>query len=225
MNDELPTLDPELALLYGAEKSDPVAIDDATQARILAAVSAKVAGEAALTVTAASTLTGGKVALIALAAFVGGGGAGAVMYAELGPVRIVERRVEVTREVPIEEDAAAPPPDAAVATDAGVPETARARRPEPEAPRSVAAEQRLLDAARAAKARGATVDALAALRRHRERFEHGQLAQERDVLRIEILVASGQHERARAEMAAFETSYPHSVHRARLERLLARMPQ
>lgn len=235
MSDELKLfepLDPELALLFAADKAVEDGVSAAMQTRIHAAVLAHTrAGAAALAAGAASpSLWSAKVALVTTAAFVAGGGAGAALHASLSEVRVIERRVEVSVPVVIPENAGAAADAAVALSDAGIslappPTPHRIGERAIEEPHGVAAERRLLDAALAARARGRALDALAALRRHHDRFENGQLAEERDALRIEILIADGQHSRARAELAHFEASYPRSVHRSRLVRLMERLPE
>lgn len=236
MSDELKLLeplDPELALLFAADKAVEDGVSAAMQTRIHAAVLAHTsAGAAALAAGAASpSLWSAKVALVTTVAFVAGGGAGAALHASLSEVRVIERRVEVSVPVVIPEDAGAAADAAVALSDAGVtlapppPTPHRIAERAIEEPEGVAAERRLLDAALAARARGRALDALAALRRHHDRFENGQLAEERDALRIEILIADGQRSRARTELAQFVVSYPSSVHRSRLLRLMERLPE
>src|SRR5262249_40843183 len=53
--------------------------------------------------------------------------------------------------------------------------------------------------------------ALGVLDRHERGFPHGQLAEERDSLRVRALAESGQPERARARAAEFRRRYPQSL--------------
>jgi hypothetical protein len=62
--------------------------------------------------------------------------------------------------------------------------------------------------------------ALAALNEHARRFEHGVLAEEREVLRFDALVALGRLDEARMRARAFVSSFPKSAQRARLRRWL-----
>jgi hypothetical protein len=75
------------------------------------------------------------------------------------------------------------------------------------------AELALLEVARNA-APGA---ALAALERHRVEFEHGMLADEREVLRVETLCALGRASEAKAVAATFLDAHPKSPLRSRIE--------
>jgi hypothetical protein len=101
--------------------------------------------------------------------------------------------------------------------DAG-PEPARAREPSksntaPSPVPTLEAELALLEVARSA-APGA---ALAALDRHRNEFEHGMLADEREVLRVETLCALGRASEAEAVAATFLAANPSSPLRSRVE--------
>lgn len=69
-------------------------------------------------------------------------------------------------------------------------------------------ERLLLDTARAAMARS-PADALVQLEAHEKKFARGQLAEERDALRIQVLVAVKPDE-AKTRFAEFERTYPHS---------------
>lgn len=55
---------------------------------------------------------------------------------------------------------------------------------------------------------------------HLRRFPHGLLAQEREALAIEALLALGREDQAKARARAFLASYPSSPHRKRAERVL-----
>lgn len=74
-----------------------------------------------------------------------------------------------------------------------------------------AAERALLDEARAALVEGDPRRALALLRRHRTRFARGALAEERDAMWIEALVAEYRYPEARAAAQAFRAHSPHSL--------------
>jgi hypothetical protein len=110
------------------------------------------------------------------------------------------------------------------ASDTIAPASAPPREPhEPsEPPQAIAApspaptleaELALLELARNA-APGA---ALAALERHRVEFEHGMLADEREVLRVETLCALGRASEAKAVAATFLDAHPESPLRSRIE--------
>jgi hypothetical protein len=55
---------------------------------------------------------------------------------------------------------------------------------------------------------------------HRRRFPTGVLAEEREVLDIEALLAAGFEDRARRRARRFAVSHPGSSHHSRIARLL-----
>jgi len=59
--------------------------------------------------------------------------------------------------------------------------------------------------------------ALALTREHKRRFPNGALAQEREVIAIEALNRIGDSESARKRAKDFETSYPGSAHRRKVQ--------
>jgi outer membrane protein assembly factor BamD (BamD/ComL family) len=65
--------------------------------------------------------------------------------------------------------------------------------------------------ARTALGRGHTDLALAALRRHTRAYPNGQLAEERDGLLVQALVAKGEFAQARQRAARFHRQHPHSL--------------
>lgn len=73
-------------------------------------------------------------------------------------------------------------------------------------------EQVLLNMARSALARQRPEDARAALEQHRVEAPRGALREERDFLWLQVLVAQGQHDEARAHMRAFEREWPESLY-------------
>jgi hypothetical protein len=76
---------------------------------------------------------------------------------------------------------------------------------------ALAAEQALLDPARAELARGDGIGALARLELHERRFPGGALAQEREAMTIRALVLTGDRDRARARASTFRAHYPDSL--------------
>lgn len=93
-----------------------------------------------------------------------------------------------------------------------------ASAPEPSAPPP--SELGLIQQAEAA--RGDAQRALALLGRHAALYPHGALAQEREVLAVEMLLKAGQLKPARARAASFERAYPGSAHWPRVRALLTR---
>lgn len=71
------------------------------------------------------------------------------------------------------------------------------------------AERLLIDAARAALSRDPSTS-LAPLEEHAARFPNGQLAEEREALRIQALVSTNDGPGARQRMSAFERDFPSS---------------
>jgi hypothetical protein len=76
---------------------------------------------------------------------------------------------------------------------------------------SLSAERALLETARAAVARGQSVAALAALRRHEQEFPQARLAEERESLWVQALVMGGQNDEARKRAARFRQTFPDSM--------------
>ena len=91
---------------------------------------------------------------------------------------------------------------------------------EVEGPSRLVSEQRQLEVARAAVARGRYPEAIAVLRRASTRFEAGVLTEERDALLIEALVRQGEAEEAQSRAVSFARAYPGSLYRGRVERLV-----
>lgn len=112
--------------------------------------------------------------------------------------------------------AAAPEPAPAPATPARRP-TASASASDP------ASELRLLELAQQAL-RSDPARALAIAEQHKQRFAHGQFAQEREMLAIQALVALGQNDRAAARARAFARRYPDSSHLPHLRDLVHATP-
>jgi hypothetical protein len=81
------------------------------------------------------------------------------------------------------------------------------REPDP----SLAAERRMLDAARAALVAGDPKTGLERVGRHAKQFPRGVLAEERDALFIDALVASGRYDDARRRGDGFRARYPGSL--------------
>ena len=75
----------------------------------------------------------------------------------------------------------------------------------------LAAEQALLDPARAALAHGDGSAALARLSAHERAFPNGALAQEREAMTIRALALAGDGTRARGRAQSFRSRYPDSL--------------
>jgi hypothetical protein len=74
----------------------------------------------------------------------------------------------------------------------------------------------------AESARGNSGEALAILLRHERLYPRGALAQEREVLAVEMLIKAGKTDQARARAQRFEAQHPGSAHVPRLRTLLER---
>jgi hypothetical protein len=80
-----------------------------------------------------------------------------------------------------------------------------------EGDKSLAGERVLLERARSALARGDGEQALAAANQHATKYPHGQLAEEREALAIQALVAAGRAKEAADRAGRFRLAYPDSV--------------
>jgi hypothetical protein len=69
-------------------------------------------------------------------------------------------------------------------------------------------------------ARQTPVQALQLLAQHRKYYPDGLLSQEREILAVEALLASGQRARAETQARAFVRAYPGSVHLVRLRSMV-----
>ena len=81
----------------------------------------------------------------------------------------------------------------------------------PRAGSDLVREREVIDAARAALSRGRPADALLATARHAERWPRGHLAEEREVIAIQALAASGRRAEADRRAGAFKRSFPSSM--------------
>lgn len=180
--------------------------------------SAASAGPAALK----SSVATWKVALVSLAL---GTGLGALLdraalsvTAPEVPPSVEQRPIDPpSAEPPRQEPAPVQvvPPTPVLAPEAPAPIEASAPAPSSH----LASEQRLVETARAAIARGRFEDGLEVLARCRRLFPHGSLAEERDALNIEALLRAHEDVEGQRQLAAFESAYPASLYRGRLARL------
>jgi hypothetical protein len=84
--------------------------------------------------------------------------------------------------------------------------------PSAEPPRSTLVEERLLlDRARQQLASEEPARALVFLEQHAKRFARGELTEEREAMRINVLVQLGRSEEAKTRGAAFATRFPNSI--------------
>lgn len=163
-------------------------------------------------------------AKLMIAAVVGGVGAGGVAAtvtlvhrhaaaraAHASPPRIAPAPAAATPPLPPPSlSAAAEPPPMATAAAATTPSAAHdphhaARHAD------LAAERALLADARAAMQASDAARALAILDEHARRFPRGQLAEERDALRVAALWRGGDHDAARRRAGDFARRHPDSL--------------
>jgi hypothetical protein len=181
------------------------------------------AASAAATVKGAVT---GKIVAIGLASFVAGGAAGgaAVKQTMQSPASRPSAAVAATASVAAARVPESVPPLPAAAPSA-LPATPPAETPSTTSPGNPSAstarpassvgdltrERELLDAARAALDRGRPNDAVAAAREHAQKWPRGYLAEEREVVLIQALVAAGNQQEAELRAAQFHRSFPKSI--------------
>jgi hypothetical protein len=85
-------------------------------------------------------------------------------------------------------------------------------------------EREILDAARAALARGQAQDAITTLQEHARRWPNGELAAEREVVWIQSLVAAGRLPEAKARAARFHQTFPKSIFAPAIDAALGSAP-
>jgi len=83
---------------------------------------------------------------------------------------------------------------------------------------SLRAERLLVETASAALARGDYVSAIASLRKHARTFPHGELAQEREVLLVQALKASGDDAAAQQRAKDFKQKFPGSLQQGTVDK-------
>jgi hypothetical protein len=90
--------------------------------------------------------------------------------------------------------------------------------------RGLGAERKLIEMARSALARGQTERALFSLRNHARSFPNGQLAEERESLMVQALVAKGEFAQARGRAARFHRQHPASLFGPVVDQALRSIP-
>jgi hypothetical protein len=132
-----------------------------------------------------------------------------------------EPAAPAVRTVP--EDKASPAPD-----PANGPEAVRAApSPAPRAPtvsELYGLELKVLQPAHAAIGRGDFASALSAIADHEHRFPNGQLAEEREAMRVQALSGAHRTDDARRAAAAFRKRFPQSVLLSRMKEPLQATP-
>ena len=88
----------------------------------------------------------------------------------------------------------------------------------------LAVERKWVEMARTALARGRVDGALAALRHHARVYPSGQLAEERDSLLVQSLVAKGDYAQAHIQAARFGRQHPHSLFAPAIAQALQSIP-
>jgi hypothetical protein len=219
--DTLEPLDPELDALLEAERQR-VAPGEALGriASRLAVAPVAATGGAAKAGWLASHA--GKVALVA---FVAGGAAGATAQA-VATKPPEPRIVYIEKAAPPSAAAPAPPVPSAVVLPP--PPVVAPPLPPRVAPStsasSLSAERALLDRARSELASGNAARAVVLLDEHAHRFQKPQLAEEREALAIQSLVALGRYDEARAEAARFRAMNPGSLFLPAIEASVGSIP-
>lgn len=222
-----PELDPD-ALLRALTADLRLDAPDAPPADAPVAPGPAGAGPPAATTAGFGALkAAGLAATFALGVAAGAGGHAALRRPERvvveRVVRVpVERRVEVPAAPAVEATAAPPPAAPAVAAPPSPPRPHAA--PEDAPSNALEREIALIDQATAALARDNHAAALASTREHLRRFPDGAMSEDRERLWIDALARSGRRDEARARAAEFFRRFPDSVHRARVERVVAGAP-
>jgi outer membrane protein assembly factor BamD (BamD/ComL family) len=121
------------------------------------------------------------------------------------------------------------PPVAERSDEAAAPATApsasQGAKPEKHAiDTSLAAERRLIDAARAALVAGNSASGLERLVRHAAQYPRGALAEERSALMVDALVAAGHYDEAKRRADAFRARYPGSLFAPSVDAALRAIP-
>jgi hypothetical protein len=109
-------------------------------------------------------------------------------------------------------------PTAETAEAAASPPSANARSEERTHVGSLRAERLLIETASAALTRGDYTSALASLRKHARVFPHGELTQEREVLMVQALKASGDDAAAQQRAKDFKQKFPGSVQQGTVDK-------
>jgi hypothetical protein len=231
---EVEPIDPDLARLLDAERTID-APATAVRGRMLARLEGVLpplgpgggghgpgGGGGAPTAThaaraAASTTFGkaiGSIALVAVGAVAGAGAHAAATSTSLvsHPAAMIAspQRIVVSVTLPERAPETLPTPSAAASAVASTPDRAAAESPA-RSEKELTKERLLLEAARTALGRKDTESALAAVERHGREFPRGQLSEERDVLRVQILRVAGNDADARERAAAFKKRFPKSM--------------
>jgi TolA-binding protein len=153
------------------------------------------------------------VSLISAAVGAGGGAAGHAYYASKRPASIASAPVAIAAPpVSIASEVAPPVEPSPVVPSALPAPSASTKLEEPaRSASSLRSERLLLETASAALMKGDNSSAIAALRQHAQRFPKGELAQEREVLLVQALAASGDDAAAQRRAKEFKKKFPGSL--------------
>jgi Outer membrane lipoprotein len=167
----------------------------------------------------------GKLLLSVFSAAVGAGG-GAAGHAWLAPPKAELVVVAAPTPTP-PSDPATPVPSLSIERTPAI-ETAQAPAAPPSATTrpderthgagSLRAERLLVETASAALTRGDYASAIASLRKHARTFPHGELAQEREVLLVQALKASGDDAAAQQRAKDFKQKFPGSLQQGTVDK-------
>lgn len=158
--------------------------------------------------------------------------AGRTVFAPAPKIVVVEKTIEAPMREPAPRVAALPPAvsaDAPPSAPSALPPSrvasARASTPSPSSRDTDLAEERAaLELARTALARGDAPAALAAAERHASKYPRGQLAEEREAIAVQALVALGRAAEAEARAARFKATYPRSMILPLVEQAVRHVP-
>lgn len=221
---ELEPLPSDIAELLAAHRAPPSLdskqVDDAERRLALALGAAQMLGASAAAMQLAKASVWVKLAAfwsrkstLALAMFGLGSGLGAYVQAQRTPITTAvqsEQAVAVASVVPPVASIVAPSAEPAAAThvaERSAPPVASSSPKESH----LAEERALLEMGRTALARGQVEAALAAARSHERTYPRGKLGEEREVLLVQALAASGQKDAARDRAERFVHAHPSSI--------------
>lgn len=222
----LGSLDDDLRALLDAERARPP-VPPHARARLLSRLEASVAASAGAAAGAALATKAGatKSWVVALTAFALGGmiGAGVTYFARRAPEprvvtinKVIEKRVEVPVIVSVETPPpSSPPPPSVAPPTTGLAVAAQSGAPaataSPSGSANAEAERNLIDAMRAALARGDSAAALGFVADHEKRFPAGGFVETREALAVQALARAGRTAEAKARGERFRKRYPSSV--------------
>jgi hypothetical protein len=250
MSDDRSPVDPRVVALLRATAAPSAAVRARARARLAMAIpggmggssSSGEGGSSADGTNGAGAAGGAAVTgtwathLVAIAAFVAGGGAGAAIYAGLSrpppPAIVYVERPAPATSAPVAGPATADTFETAATARAPMLPTPHATTASvgarsatsPSRPSQLAAERVLLDEARAAFVQSDPERSLERLERHRSAFPNALLGEERDAMTVEALVRLGRDEEARAHAVAFRRRWPSSLFLPTVDSAVASIP-